>query len=187
MSRTITRRRLLNGTVKLALVTPLVHVCPSTATAQTPRLGAAHRRTLRAAADVIIPAHRRMPSAAAVGAVGYIERIAATDAALKQQLLDGLERIELNASTTNGSRFDLLPVVRQVEVLADLERTNTPSNFFPMLRDLVYEAYYTQPRVQQLIGYSFRSGRRRTAPVQPFDERLVARVRRQKATYRRVT
>jgi hypothetical protein len=157
------------------------------ATAQTTRLGAAHRRTLRAAADVIIPANQRMPSAAAVGAAGYVERVAATDAALQRQLLDGLERIELSARTTNGSRFDLLPVVRQIEVLAGLERTNTPSNFFPMLRDLVYEAYYTQPRVQKLIGYRFRSGRRRTAPGQPFDERLVARVRRQKATYRRVT
>lgn len=155
--------------------------------AQPARLGTAHRRTLGAAADVIVPAGRRMPPASVVGAAGYIARIAAADQALRQQLLDGLERIESNARTTHGSRFDLLPVARQAEVLADLERTNTPPSFFPMLRDLVYEAYYTQPRVQKLIGYSFRSGRRRTAPVEPFDEQLVARVRRQKAIYRQVT
>ena len=72
-------------------------------------------------------------------------------------------------------------------MLAHVETTNTPANFFGTLRDLVYEAYYTQPGVQKLVRYNFRSGRRRTAPVAPFDEQLVARVRQQKPIYRQVS
>lgn len=185
MPRRIGRRRFVDGTVRLALLTPLIHLELPTAAGQTPTpFPAVDRRTLSAAADVIIPAQRQMPAASAVGAVRYIERIAAADRAVQGLLRDGLRAIAAHAENI---RFDQLTIERQTEVLAHVETTNTPANFFGTLRDLVYEAYYTRPGVQKLIGYNFRSGRRRTAPVAPFDEQLVARVRRQKPIYRHVT
>ena len=54
------------------------------------------------------------------------------------------------------------------------------------LRDLVYEAYYTHPRVWKLLGYNFRSGRKPTAPLESFDEQRLARVRALAPLYRRV-
>ena len=188
MARRISRRRFVHGTVRLALFTPLIHLEQLTAAGQTRTpFRAVDRRTLRAAADVIIPAQRQMPAASALGAVRYIERIAAADRAVQDLLSDGLRAIAAHAEAIQKARFDQLPVERQTEVLAYVERTNTPTDFFRTLRDLVYEAYYTQPRVQKLIRYNFRSGRRRTAPLAPFDEQLVARVRQQKPIYRQVS
>ncbi len=146
----------------------------------------ADRRTLRAAADVIIPAQGRKPAASGVGAVGYIERIAAANPAVEALLLHGLRAIAAHAQAMQKARFDQLPVDRQTRVLAQVETTDTSATFFGTLRDLVYEAYYTQPRVQKLIRYSFRSGPRRTAPIAAFDEQLLARVRQQKPIYRQV-
>lgn len=181
----MSRRHFVDGTVRLALCTPLIHLEPLTAAGQTrTSLGAIDRRTLRAAVDVIVPGQRQMPAASAVGAVRYIERIAAADRAVADLLREGLRTIAAHAKAAREPRFDRLPIERQTEVLAQVEATNTPANFFGMLRDLVYEAYYTQPRVQKLIGYGFRSGPRRTASLAPFDERLVGRVRRQTPIYR---
>ena len=186
MSRRISRRRFVDGTVRLALLTPVIHLELTAAGQTRTPFRAVDRRTLRAAADVIIPAQRQMPAASAVGAVRYIERIAAADRAVEGLLRDGLRAIAAHAEATQNIRFDQLTIERQTEVLAHVETTNTPASFFGTLRDLVYEAYYTQPGVQKLVGYNFRSGRRRTAPVAPFDEQLVARVRQQKPIYRQV-
>lgn len=182
----ISRRRFVNAGMRLVVVAPLVQVAPLPADAQT-RLSGADRRTLRAAANVIIPAQGRMPAASAVGAVTYVERLAEQDRALQALLLEGLLAIGAHARATFAVGFDRLSNSQQTDVLAHLEKANAPANFFATLRDLVYEAYYTHPRVQKLIGYDFRSGRRRTARLPPFDEELVARVRRQKPMYRPVS
>lgn len=181
----ISRRRFVNGTIRLAVVAPLVQVAPLLAVGQTRlRIRDAERRTLRAAVDVIIPAQGRMPAASRVGAVGYIERVAGADHALESLLRDGLRAIGAQAETAHTAHFDRLPIDRQTVVLAHFEATNTPPTFFATLRDLVYEAYYTQAGVQKLIHYNFRSGPRRTATLAPFDERLVARIRKEKPMYR---
>jgi hypothetical protein len=178
----ITRRRFVRGSIRLAVVSPLIQLSPLDALAQSHQMGTAERRTLRAAADVIIPAQGQMPAASAVGAVRYVERIAGTDQKLAALLIDGLRAIEAHAATTHSARFDLVADDEQAEMLARVEK----SDFFAALRDLVYEAYYTQPRIQKLLGYNFRSGRRRTAPLEPFDEERVARVRQMAPLYRQV-
>ena len=75
--RTISRRRFVRGSLRLAVISPLIQFAPLSALAQTSRFGLAERRTLRAAADVIVPAQGRMPAASAVGAVRYIAGVAA--------------------------------------------------------------------------------------------------------------
>jgi hypothetical protein len=188
MRRTkISRRRFVRGSIRLAVISPLIQLTPLDAIAQAASFGTADRRTLRAAADVMIPAQGQMPAASAVGAVRYIERVAGTDPKLAALLLDGLRAIEAHAATTHSVRYDLVASDEQAEIIARFEKSDTPPGFFVALRDLVYEAYYTQPRVQKLLGYNFRSGRRRTAPLEPFDEGRVARVRQMAPLYRQVT
>jgi hypothetical protein len=184
----ISRRRFVKGTIRLAVVAPLVQVTPLiTPGKPRTRISGADSRTLRAAADIIIPAQRRMPSASAVGALAYIQRLAARDRDLQALLLEGLRAIGAHAQATFRVGFDRLPADRQTDVLAHVEKANTPASFFATLRDLVYEAYYTQPRIQKLIGYDFRSGRRRTARLPPFHEELVERVRQRLPMYRPVS
>jgi hypothetical protein len=187
MRKKISRRKFVRGSVRLAVISPLIQLNPLDAVAQAPTVGTAERRTLRAAADVIVPAQGQMPAASAVGAVRYVERIAGMDQKLAALLLDGLRAIEAHASTTHSVRFDLVGSDEQAEILARFEKSDTPAGFFAALRDLVYEAYYTQARIQKLLGYNFRSGRRRTAPLEPFDEERVARVRQMTPLYRQVT
>ena len=183
----MSRRRFVGRSIQLAVVSPMVPSEVLGAIARPPSLGPAERRTLRAAADILVPAQGRMPAASAVGAARYVERIADADPQIATLLLDGLRAIEERAATTHGVRFDLLGTDPQVEVLAASEKSDTPAGFFVALRDLVYEAYYTQARIQRLLGYHFRSGRRRTAAMAPFDEQRVSRVRRMAPLYRQVT
>ena len=181
------RRRFVRGSIRLVAVSTLIPLKPLDAIAQTAGFGTAERRTLRAAADVLIPAQGQMPAASAVGAVRYVERIAGTDEKLAALLLDGLRAMEAHAATTHSVRFDLVGDDEQAEILARFEKSDTPAGFFVAFRDLVYESYYTQARIQKLLGYNFRSGRRRTAPLEPFDDELVARVRQMGPLYRQVT
>jgi hypothetical protein len=182
----VSRRRFVDGTIRVALVGPFVLLRPLDALAQPDRIGMAEGRTLRAAADVIIPAQGRMPAASAVGTARYIGRVAGTDQRLAGLLLEGLRAIEAEAIATQGVRFDLAGADEQVDIIARVENTNVPAGFFPALRDLVYEGYYTQSRVQKLLGYHFRSGRRRTAPLEPFDGERLSRVRQMAPLYRQV-
>ena len=184
---TISRRRFVRGSIRLVVISPLIQFAPLSAQTQSSRFGLAERRTLRAAADVIIPAQDRMPAASAVGAVRYIAGIAGSDPVLDALLFDGIQAIEASAMAAHGTRFDLLAAGQQTAIVAGFETANVPAGFFPALRDLVYEAYYTQPRVMKLLGYNFRSGRRRTAPVEPFDEKRLARVRNMAPLFRQVT
>lgn len=162
MSRRVGRREFVDGAFRLALVAGLG---PDAAQAAGQRLGAADRRRLRAAVDTIIPAEGRMPAASAVGGVAYLEGMAARDAVFRALLVDGLRALDTRA-------------------MADIEKADTPSGFVPALRDAVYEAYYASPKVWKLIGYQFRSGPRRTAPLDPFDPQRVARVRAMGRLYR---
>jgi hypothetical protein len=183
----MSRRRFVGRSIQLAIVSPVMQAQALGAIAQSPSLGPAERRTLRVAADVIIPALGRLPAAWVVGAHRYGVRIAEADPRIAALLFDGLRAIEAQSATTHGVRFDRMGTDPQVELLAALEKSDAPAGFFVALRDLVYEAYYTQPRIQRLLGYNFRSGRRRTAPVESFDEQHVARVRQMKPLYRQVT
>jgi Gluconate 2-dehydrogenase subunit 3 len=185
---TMSRRRFVAGTIRLAAVSPLLPFEAASAVVQPgSRLGNAEQRTLRAAANVVIPAEGRMPSASAVGAVKYVERVARTDPRLHDLLLKGLRAIEASAAETDGRRFDLLTGDQKTQLLAAVEKSDSPAGFFPTLRDLVYEAYYTQPRVMKLIGYNLRTGRRRTAALEAFDDQPLARVRTRAPFYRTVT
>jgi hypothetical protein len=188
MRKKISRRRFVDGSIRLALVTPLVHLTPLDALAQTAavKIGRVERRTLAAAVDVIIPAQGPMPAASAVGAVRYLERVAGADEKLGQLLLDGLRAIAAHTQSTHSVAFELLADEPQTAVLAHFEKVDTPPGFFAALRDLVYESYYSQPVVWRLIGYDFRTGRRSTADVEPFDERRLARVRKMKPFYREI-
>jgi hypothetical protein len=186
MRKKISRRRFVNRSIRLALVTPLVPLRPLEGLAQTTavKIGPAERRTLAAAVDVIVPAQGPMPAASAVGAVRHIERVAGADEKLGALLLDGLRAIAAHTQSTHNVAFDLLAEEPQTAVLAHFEKTDTPPGFFAALRDLVYESYYSQPVVWRLLGYDFRTGRRATAAVEPFDERRLARVRKMKPLYR---
>lgn len=167
MSDEITRRTFI-GTAAAIVLAPV----PDTASEQA----AASRRTLRAAVDRIIPAQGKMPAASTLGAVEYLEALAARDQDRGQRLA--------KAVTALGRSFAESSDTEQIGTLETLEKADPPS--FAALRDGVYEAYYTNPKIWALIGYSFRKGTKRTARLEEFDTTLLARVQQLKPLYRDV-
>ena len=165
MSDDITRRMFI-GTATAIVLAPVADV----ASEQT----VATRATLRAAVDRIIPARGRMPAASSVGAVEYLEALSAGDQDIQQRLSKVIAAL--------GPTFADSPGNEQVSALETLEKADPPS--FAALRDVVYEAYYTNPRIWALIGYSFRRGDRKTAPLEDFDTKLLARVQQLPRLYR---
>ena len=88
------------------------------------------------------------------------------------------------AVTALGRSFAESSDTEQIGTLETLEKADPPS--FAALRDGVYEAYYTNPKIWALIGYSFRKGTKRTARLEEFDTTLLARVQQLKPLYRDV-
>jgi Gluconate 2-dehydrogenase subunit 3 len=162
----ITRRTFI-GTAAVIVLAPVVDGVPEQA-------AAASRRTLHAATDRIIPAQGKMPAASAVGAVEYLEALSARDQDVQQRLAKALAAL--------GPAFGESSENEQIGALEKLEKADPPS--FAALRDVVYEAYYTNPKVWALIGYPFRTGNKRTAPLEDFDTKLLGRVRQLPRLYR---
>ena len=165
MSDDITRRTFI-GAATVIVLAPVADV----ASEQT----VATRATLRAAVDRIIPGRGKMPAASSVGAVQYLEALSAREKDIHQRLAKVIAAL--------GPTFADSSVNEQLTALETLEKADPPS--FAALRDVVYEAYYTNPKIWALIGYSFRRGDRKTAPLEDFDTKLLARVQQLPRLYR---
>ena len=169
MSGRVGRRAFVGKAVKAAVAAGLAP------RAQAAPLASAERRRLRAAVDTLIPAEAPMPSASAVGAVAYVERLAARDPAFAALLAAGLAALEARSRASSRRGFAHANAAHRAEAMAAVEKADAA--FVGTLRDAVYEAYYSRPEVWTLIGYRFRSGPRRTADLEPFDASRLARVR----------
>lgn len=168
MSDDVSRRAFL-GTAAVIVLAPVAE--PGVAALQQSALD---RRLLRAAVDRIIPAQGRLPAASSIGAVDYVTSVARRDRDIR-------ERLE-KATGALGDGFADRAEAAQVAALEQLEKTEPAA--FGALRDVVYEAYYTHPRVWALIGYDFRTGPKKTASLDDFDPALLARVRQLPRLYR---
>ena len=167
MSDEVTRRTFI-GTTAIVVLGPIADA------QRTPDLSSTERNTLAAAVDRLIPAGERMPAASAVGAVEYLERLAAREPELAQQFSRALAAL--------GAGFSSLAGPQQVEAMRTVERTEAAA--FAALRDGVYEAYYTNPAIWPRLGYTFRKGPRTTAALEPFDAGQLTRVKQLPKLYR---
>jgi hypothetical protein len=146
-----------------------------------------HRRgVLRAAMDEIIPASDGMPAASQVGGVEYLDRLVREIPELKKELQESLAALEEISRKRFSQDFLRLSRAKRAEVLAELEKRGEP-RLFAILRDSVYEAYYTQPRVWKLIGYESHPTNQSGPRMKPFDESVLSEVRKRPKLYREVS
>jgi hypothetical protein len=153
----------------MAAATNLVLLEPGAAAAAPP-FPAALRQVLVIAADAIIPAEGAMPSASQAGAVTYLERRAAREA----EFSANIRRFLAQKSLASPSNI--------VAALRELERTRPKE--FAEFRDAVYEAYYTNPAIWNLLGYRFRISASPDEPLPEFDEGVLSTVARMQPIYR---
>ena len=81
-----------------------------------------------------------MPAASEVGGVAYLENLMVAEPGIGHMLKECLVFL-----SSESARADRVAALKTLEV-------NSPASF-ALLRDSVYEAYYTQPQVWKLIGY----------------------------------
>ncbi len=127
----------------------------------------------------LIPARGERPAAGEVGAAEYVDATVFLTPRLRGVLLDGIDTVDRLSERLVGCRFAEAILPQQEEVLRAFE-ANDPLDAFPMVRDLVYEAYYAHPRVLDVLeretGWRYKvafSG----GELEPFDEGLLARMR----------
>jgi Gluconate 2-dehydrogenase subunit 3 len=145
-------------------------------------LDARQRNLLSAAMDEIIPAGDGMPAAGEVGGVDYLNRLARRDKEVANELRRSLSALERLNREQFRSSFLSLNREERVESLIAFQHQDKES--FQMLRDYVYEAYYLQPRVRELIGYEFYPTDRTGPRMRAFDEAVLAEVRKKPKYYR---
>jgi len=140
------------------------------------------RRALLLAMDAIIPAGDGMPSASEAGGLAYLEQLARNEPEMTKQLSQSLQALEAMSVQRFEKGFTELVEKDRASALEEMERDAPPQ--FSLLRDTVYESYYTQPAIWKLIGYVPYPTDHRGPHLKPFDETLLADVRNRPKLYR---
>jgi hypothetical protein len=191
MKRKWTRRRFLETGLKGSIVvgSSVAATVQATTLAATQKtsppvsgLGQAQRELLRAAMDHIVPASDGMPAASTVGGVDYLDRLASQASKVRADLERSLTALQQLSSKQLGKDFTTISPDDQLETLKKLEKQQPET--FASLRDYVYESYYTQPQVWNLIGYEFYPTNAPGPRMQPFDESVLAKVKQMPKLYR---
>jgi hypothetical protein len=132
--------------------------------------------------DAIIPAGDGMPSASEAGGLAYLEQLARNEPEIGKQLGQSLRTLEALSERRFELGFTELGEKDRSLVLEELERDAPPQ--FNLLRDTVYESYYTQAAIWKLIGYVPYPTDHQGPHLKAFDETLLADVRNRPKLYR---
>jgi hypothetical protein len=182
------RRKFLGASATVPIVAPLALDLVTTIEAAPERMTSSgtlseqERNVLHAAMDEIIPARDGMPAASEVGGLQYLNRIAAGDAEVAGGIRTSLAALDKCSKQLFEKAFNELEREARISALTKLE-TTVPIEL-TRLREYVYEAYYTQPRVWKLIGYEFYPTDHPGPHMKPFDESILADVRKRPKLYR---
>jgi len=188
MSRKFTRRRFLETTlagpavIGVAAEVKDVHAFKQTASTA---LGPRWHESLQAAMDEIIPARDGMPAASEVGSLEYLERVSLQESQIRADLQQALDALARLSESRFHAAFASVSPAQRVEALAALEAASP--EVFANLRDRVYESYYTQPNIWKLIGYDFHPTNESGPPMKPFDDSVLASVRKMPKLYREIS
>jgi Gluconate 2-dehydrogenase subunit 3 len=196
MKKNWTRRKFLESTLKGSImaggaVTAGV-AAPKGARAGKPPeensgvFDAQQRQLLRVTMDEIIPAGDGMPAASEVGGVEYLTHIARQNSNIHRELEKSLKALAALTRKQYGKDFISLAHRERVETLKKFEARRPRQNFVT-LRDHIYEAYYTQPKVWKLIGYPFYATNGPGPRMKPFDPASLDQVRKMGKLYREIS
>jgi len=133
------------------------------------------KNILTKALDAIIPKGDTMPAASNLRGVDYIYGILEDYPDLKdpfQQILRDLDQL---ARDNVGQAFMELNPEQITELLKNYESAQSQS--FGVLKNFVYESYYTNPQVWELIGYEPYPTLSAGPKMDPFDPALLERVK----------
>ncbi len=129
----------------------------------------AQRDLLTAILNCIIPPEGDRPGAGDLQIADFVEQAVAPNPKLRSLLTGGLAQTEKTAAQQTNDGFAQIDLEQQETVLKEIQAQN--STFFDLVLRQCYNGYYTNPEIQELIGY------RRTPPEEyefrPLDESLL--------------
>lgn len=133
------------------------------------------QKILVAAMDEMIPADGSMPSASEVGGLNYLVKLLDQFPEEAKKLSQCLNDLNISSTKSYRQGFTEITSDERISTLQELEKNN-PS-FFNQLRDCTYESYYLSPQVWNLIGYEPHPTLSSGPLMEPFDVKLLDRVR----------
>ena len=162
------------GFLSASAAAPLINITAQQTVSEEP--------ALRLVMEAIIPAGDGMPSAIEAGGLAYVAQLMQHEPDMAKQLRHALGSLEAFGMRRFDRSFTQLGEQDRISALEDLERDALPQ--FTLLRDTVYESYYTQPAIWKLIGYVPYPADHSGPHLKPFDESLLADVRKRAKLYR---
>lgn len=166
-----------------ALMLPLA--CSETKkTESDSSLNNSQQETLKNAMDEIIPASEKMPSASKIGSVNYVLNILKQLPELFPLFMSIIDKIEVQSLQKANSNFSKLNKEKRINVLTTIEQTEP--ELFKVLKDFTYESYYTSNEVYDLIKYESHPTGTLGPEMQPFDEKLLDRVKNTPPIYTKI-
>jgi Gluconate 2-dehydrogenase subunit 3 len=140
--------------------------------------------TLKTVMDLMIPNSDGMPSASEAGGLSYLERLMQRDKDAAADITKALDVANAFSERSFNKPFGQLQTHDQIIVLKNMEESAL--GVFDALRAYVYESYYTQPEVWKLVGYELYPTDHIGPHLPPFDDGLVASVRKMPKLYKDV-
>ena len=125
--------------------------------------------------DELIPASQEMPSASDAGGLQYIYSVLEEQAQLTGPFVQMIDQLIDYSRSTTDVYFDKLDDQTRIKILRQFE-ADFPE-VFQVLFNFVYESYYINERIWQLIGYEPHPTMSMGATMEPFDEELLVQVR----------
>ena len=162
------------GFLSASAAAPLINITAQQTVSEEP--------ALRLVMEAIIPAGDGMPSAIEAGGLAYVAQLMQHEPDMAKQLRHALESLEAFSTRRFDRPFTQLGEEERISALEELERDAPPQ--FTLLRDTVYESYYTQPSIWKLIGYVPYPADHSGPHLKPIDESLLADVRKRAKLYR---
>ena len=139
------------------------------------------QKILKMAMDEIIPKSKEMPSASEVGGVEYILGILEENPDLISAFEHVLTSLDIQSNETVNDNFVNLDSEKRISVLKDYERNK--AELFTVLKEFVYEGFYINEKVWKLIGYEPYPTLTAGPEMEPFDEKLLDRVKQMPPIY----
>lgn len=132
--------------------------------------------TLKIAMDEIIPSNEKMPSASEIGSVDYVFEILEELPDLTTLFETLVAALEKQSIKKNKTSFPKLKREERIAVLKIIEHKQT--ELFNVLKDFTYESYYLNDTIYKLINYEPHPTGTAGPTMEPFDEKLLARVKK---------
>ena len=142
------------------------------------------QETLKFAMDEIIPANDKMPSASEIGGVNYILKILEELPDLSPLFISLTAKIEGQSLQQSSSAFSKINSEERITVVTTIEQTEPA--LFKVLKDFTYESYYTNDAVYELISYEPHPTGTTGPEMEPFDKKLLERVKNTPSMYTKI-